>query len=87
MYSGRLGLRGEPGLLNRDDFCMCVVNKPPELLEFASESVHVDLQHDEISLTFTAGSVCLCGASSPAVVPGLPVRPSQYPMLCVRLPR
>ena len=38
-------------------------------------SIYVDLQHDEISLTFTAGPVCLCGVSSPwsvcegAVVP------------------
>ena len=33
--------------------------------EYVSESVYVDLQYDEISLTFTAGSVCLCGVSSP----------------------
>ena len=39
-----------------DDVCMCVVNKQFELLEFVSESVYVDLQYDEISLTFTAGS-------------------------------
>ena len=32
-------------------------------------SVNVDLQYDEISLTSTAGSVCLCGVSSPVVVP------------------
>ena len=38
------------------------------------ESVYVDLQYDEISLTFTAGPVCLCGASSPVVVLGLFVR-------------
>ena len=37
---------------------MCVVNKRFELLEFVSESVYVDLQYDEISLTFTAGPVC-----------------------------
>ena len=42
---------------------MCVVNKQFELLEFVSESVYVDLQYDEISLTFTAGPVCLCGVS------------------------
>ena len=35
---------------------------------FVSESVYVDLQYDEISLTFAAGSVCLCGISSPVVV-------------------
>ena len=57
-----------------DDVCMCVVNKQFELLEFVSESVYVDLQYDEISLTFTAGPVCLCGVSSPVVVLGLFVR-------------
>ena len=41
------------------------MNKQFELLEFISESVYVDLQYDEISLTFTAGSVCLCGVCSP----------------------
>ena len=58
-----------------------------ELLEFISESVYVDLQYDEISLTFTAGPVCLCGVSSPVVVLGLSVRLSKYPMLCVLLLR
>ena len=79
--------RGELGFLNCDDVCMCVVNKQFELLEFVSESVYVDLQYDEISLTFTAGPVCLCGVSSPVVVLGLFVRLSLYPMLCVRLLR
>ena len=41
---------------------------------FVSESVYVDLQYNEISLTFTAGPVCLCGVSSPVVVLGLFVR-------------
>ena len=36
---------------------MYVVNKQFELLEFFSEYVYVDLQYDEISVTFTAGSV------------------------------
>ena len=45
------------------------MNKQFELLEFVSESVYV-----EISLTFTAGPVCLCGVSSPVVVLGLFVR-------------
>ena len=63
------GPRGEPGLPNCDDVRMCAVNKQPELLEFVSESIYVDLQYDEISLTFTAGPVCLCGVSSPVVVP------------------
>ena len=57
--------------LNCDDVCMCVVKQQFELLEFVSESVYVDLQYDEISLTFTAGPVCLCGVSSPVVVLGL----------------
>ena len=38
---------------------MCVVNKPFQLHEFVFDSVYVDLQYDEISLTFTAGFV-LC---------------------------
>ena len=39
---------------------MCVVNKQFEPIEFVFDSVYVDLQYDEISLTFTAGSVSLC---------------------------
>ena len=51
------------------------MNKQFKLLESrVSESVYVDLQYDEISLTFTAGSVCMCGVSSPVVVLGLFVR-------------
>ena len=57
MYFWCLGFRGELGFLNYDDVCMCVVNKQFELLKFVSESVYVDLQYDEISLTFTAGPV------------------------------
>ena len=52
----------------------CVVNKQFELLEFVSESVYVELQYDEISVTSTAGSMCLCGVSSHVVVFGLFVR-------------
>ena len=37
--------------------------------------------YDEIDLTFTAGSVCLCGVCSPVVVIGLSVRLPWYPML------
>ena len=48
---------GELGFLNCADICMCVVNKQFELLEFVFESVYVDLQCNEISLTFTAGFV------------------------------
>ena len=50
---------------------MCVVNKPFELLKFVFDSVYVDLQYGEISLTFTAGSVCLCGVCSPVLLLGL----------------
>ena len=39
---------------------MCDVNKQFELLEFAFDYVYVDLQYDDISLTFTSGSVFLC---------------------------
>ena len=73
MYFGCFGFRGERGFLNCD-VCMCVVNKQFELLEFVSESIYVDLQYDEIFLTFTAGPVCLCGVSSPVIVLGLFVR-------------
>ena len=64
------GFRGELCFLNCDDVCMCVVNKQFKLLEFVSESVYVDLQYDEIYVTF----MCLCGVSSPVVVLGLFVR-------------
>ena len=64
MYFGCACFRGQLGFLNCDDICMCVVNKQFELLEFVFDSIYVDLQYDEISLTFTAGSVslsCVCG--------------------------
>ena len=64
MYFGCFCLRGELGFMNCDDICMCVVNKQFELLEFVFDSVHVDLQYDVISLTFTAVSVSLCGVCS-----------------------
>ena len=83
MYFGCFGFRGELGFLNWEDVCMCVMNKQFELLE----SVYVDLQYDEISLTFTAGSVCFCGVCSTVVVHGLSVRLSWYPMSSVRLLR
>ena len=72
MYFRCFDFRRELGFLNCDDVCMCVVNKQFELLEFfSSVSVYVDLQYNEISLTFTAVPVCLCGVSSPVVVLGL----------------
>ena len=68
------------GFLNCDDICMCVVNKQFELLEFAFYSVYVDMQYDEISLTFTAGYVSLCCVCSHVFVFRLTVRLSWYPM-------
>ena len=66
MYFGCLDFRGELGFLNCNEICMCVVNKQFELLEFVFEYVYVDLQYDEISLTFTAGYVwCLLSCGSP----------------------
>ena len=47
--------------LNCGDICMCVVNKQFGLLDFVLNSVYVDLKYNEISLTFTAWSVFLCG--------------------------
>ena len=44
------------------------------------DSVYVDLQYDEIYLTFTTGSVSLCCVCSHLVVFGLSVRLSWYPM-------
>ena len=63
------------------------MNKQYELLEFVFESIYVDLQYDEISLTFISGSVCLCGVCSPVLVLVLSVRLSWYPMLWVWLLR
>ena len=53
---------------------MRVVNKQFGLLEFVFHSVYIDLQYDEISLTFTAGYVSLCGVCTHVVVFGLSVR-------------
>ena len=61
---------------------MCVVNKQFRLLEFVFNSVYVVPQYDEISLTLTAGSVCLCGVCIHVVVRGLSVRLSWYPVFC-----
>ena len=62
-----------------DDICMCVVNKQFKLLEFVFES-EVDLQYDEIYLTFIALSVSLCSVCRHVVVFGLSVRLSWYHM-------
>ena len=74
MYIGCFCFRGELGFLNCDDIYMCVVNKQFELLEFVFDSVHVDLQYNEISLIFTVGSVSLCCVCSHVVVFGRSVR-------------
>ena len=76
MYFGCFGFRGVLGFLNYDYVCMCVVNRQFDLLEFVFDSVYVDLQYDEISLTFTAGSVSLWSST-------MSVRLSWYPM-CIR---
>ena len=54
---------------------MCVVNEQFELLKFVFDSVYVDMQYDENSLTFTAGSVCLSGVYSPWYVSEVVVVP------------
>ena len=84
MYLGCFGFRGELGFLNCDSVCMCVVNKQIELLEFVFDSFHVDLQYDEISLTFTAGSVSLCCGCGHVVVFDLSVRLTWYPIMWMR---
>ena len=74
MYFGCVCFTGELGFLNGDGICMCVVNNQFELLEFVFDSVYVALQYDEISLTFTAGSMFLCCVCGHVVVFGLSVR-------------
>ena len=82
MYFGffALGVSFLLSVLNCDDICICVTNKQIELLGVVFDSVNVDLQYDEIYLTFTDGSVCLCGVCSHVVIFGLYVRLSRYPM-------
>ena len=63
MYCGSFCFKGEFGFLNCDETCMWVVIMQFEHLEFVFNSVDVDLKYNEISLTFTAGSMCLCGVS------------------------
>ena len=80
MYFGCVCFRGELGFLNCDDICMCVVDKQFELLEFVFDSAYVDLQYDDILLTFTGGFVSLCCVCSHVVVFGSYVMLSWYPM-------
>ena len=81
MYFGCVCFRGELGFLNCDNICVCVVNKQFELLDIVFDFVYVDLQYDEMYLTFTAGSVSLSGVCSHVVVFGLSGRLSWYHML------
>ena len=74
MYFGCFGFRGELGVLNCDDVCMCVVNRQFELRVFVFDSVYVDLQYDGISLIVTAWSVSLCCVCGHVVAFGLSVR-------------
>ena len=60
MYLWCVCFRGELGFPNCDDICMCVVNKQFESFAFVFDSDYVELHYDEISLTFTTGSVSLC---------------------------
>ena len=66
------------GFLNCDDICMCFVNKRFALCEFVFE--FVDRQYNEISPTFTTGSVSLCCICSHVVVFGVSVSLSCYSM-------
>ena len=59
---------------------MCVVNKQLGLLEFVFDSVYIDMQYDEISLSLTVGSVSMCCICTHLVVFGLSVRLSWCPM-------
>ena len=56
MYFGSYCFRAELRFLNCGDICKCVVNEHFELIEFVFNSVYVDLEYNEISLTFTTGS-------------------------------
>ena len=69
-------------MLNCDYMYMCVVNSHFELLEFVFNSVYVDLEYNENSLTFDCSVSCLCGVCSHMVVLGLCVWLSWYPRLC-----
>ena len=60
MYCWSVCFRLELGFLNCDDICTSAVNKQFELLKFVFDSVYVDLQYDEIDLSFT---LCPCVVS------------------------
>ena len=60
MYFGSFCFRGGLGFRNCDDICKFVVIKQFELLQFVFNSIYVDLNYNEIFLTFTDVCVCLC---------------------------
>ena len=64
MYYESFSFRGELMCLNCEDICMCLVNKQFEPLGFVFKYVYVDLLYNEISLTFTDGSVCFAQTGS-----------------------
>ena len=66
---------------------MCLVNKQFEHLEFVFHSVYVDLQYDEISLTFTARYVSLCCVCSHVVVYKVAVVPYVNAVVAVTVMR
>ena len=67
MYFVCFCFRGELGFLNCDDICIIYY-------------MYVDLQYDDISLTFTVGSMCFCGVCSNVIIFGLSVMFSWYHM-------
>ena len=75
MYFVYVYFRGELSFLNCDYISMRVVNK-----QFVFYSVYVDLQYDEIYLTFTAESVSLCCICCHVAVFCLSVRLTWYPI-------
>ena len=84
IYFGCFCFRGVLSFLNCHDICMCVVNMF-NLLEFVFDSVYVDLQYDEIYITFHAGSVSMRGVCIHVVVFGLSVRLSWLLLFALRL--
>ena len=85
MYFVCVCFRGEPGCLNFDDICMCVVNKQFELIQFAFDSVYVDLQCGEIYLTFLA--LCMWSCDRPWSVGEVIVVPYLDAMVAVTVKR
>ena len=59
MYFRSFCFRGEFGFMNCDDICMCVVNKPFELIYFGFNSVYVHLEYNEVYLSLMLG-LCAC---------------------------